>query len=346
MLKSHSKGLFVDVSEFSILIAKTSGYSHPIVLEELTQIELGADQTPDTIRAFFEDFVDFKGRGFYISRCGVKPSGRFVRYYEAESVAKVKDSRVLTEVLRSDFGVNPESNNVSILDAHDGSDFDFSQAKTKQLLFCGAPHESLQAKQDELLSFGLYPDRMELSSITSLGGVADYSRFARLDAPVLCLELTSANANICVVNRGRIDVARPVSFGLDSIYPLLQRELGLKDEASARKLFFSNTFDFTEMGAKLLRRLIKELQASTGFYEVQTGQSIDRLYLSYMPKNFSWVGTTIAEALGLEILQPKFEDWLSSLDVTAGEGVELLHLESGWLDLFSQMGEFQMRGDS
>ena len=346
MFKSQSQGLFVDISEFTILVAKTSGYSRPMVIEEIKKFPLEAGQAAEEVRTFLEGVVDFNGRDYYVSRCGVLPEGSFVRYYEAESPAKVKDPEFLMEVLKSDFSIDPEQNNVSILDARDGSDFDFATAKTKQLVFCGAPHESLQAKQDELLGYGLYPDRMELSSITTLGAVADYSRFAELAGPVLCLELTNTNARICVVNRGKVEVARPVAFGLDSIYPLLQRELGLKDEASARKLFFSNTFDFAEMGTKLLRRLTKELQASTGFYEVQTGQSIDRLFLSYMPKNFAWVANTIAESLGLELLQPQFEDWLGSLEITAGEGVDLLHLEPGWLGLFSLMAEFQMREEA
>ena len=67
------------------------------------------------------------------------------------------------------------------------------------------------------------------------------------------------------------------------MFPVIQAELGLKDEDSARKLFYSNTFDFTEMGPSLLRKLLKELQASTGFYEVQTGQTIGQLYLALLP---------------------------------------------------------------
>jgi hypothetical protein len=314
-----------------------------MVIEAIKQFSLKPDQSLTEVQSFFKDLVDFKGREYFIARCGVLPEGRFVRYYEAESPAKVKDLQFLTQVLKSEFNVDPETNSVSILDARDGSDLDFAHVKTKQLVFCGAPKESFQAKQDELLSYGLYPDLLALSSITTLGAVADYANFAAFDTPILCLELTSANARICVVNRGKVDIARPISFGLDAIYPLLQKELGLRDEASARKLFFSNTFDFAEMGSKLLRRLTKELQASTGFYEVQTGQSIDRLFLSHLPKNFSWVANTIADALGLELVQPKFEDWLGSLDITVGDDVDFLHLEPGWFALFGLMGEFQTR---
>jgi hypothetical protein len=319
-----------------------------MVIEELAEYPLGSNDSREEIREFFEQVVDFNGSGYYVSRTGVYPEGRFVRYYEAESANKAKNLDFLSGILKSEFNVDPTVNNVAILDAQDGSDFDLENSLSKRLVFCGAPFESFQSEQDRLLEYGIYPERLELSTSTTLGGVSDYARFNELKSPILCFELTSKSANVFVVNQGQVDVARSVPFGLDSIYPLLQRELGLKDEASARKLFFSNTFNFAEMGSKLLRRVTKELQASTGFYEVQTGQTIENVFIGVLPENLAWVSKTVSESLGLEILQPKLEKWLRSLKIKLGEGVEVSNLGSRWMGLFSLMGEFNLReeGDS
>jgi hypothetical protein len=145
------------------------------------------------------------------------------------------------------------------------------------------------------------------------------------------------------LNSGQVEVARTIPFGLDSIYPLLQRELGLKDEQSARKLFFSNTFDFAEMGPKLLRRLIKEVQATSGLYEVQKGQTISYIFLGVLPKNLSWITRTISEVLGAEILNPGLHGWLESLQIELGDDVEVSNLGNRWMGLFSLMGEFHLR---
>ncbi len=343
MLKPKTKGLYIDVSEFSILAVRTSGYKLPIIVEEVAELPIATDCHPDDVRAFLEQLVDFKGANYYVSRCGVYPKDRFLRYYEAESSTKVKKPDFLSEVLQSEFNVDPVTNRVSILDARDGSDFDIEKGLTKQLVFCGGPTVAFQEVQNQLLSYGVYPDRLELSSAATLGGVCDYARFNGLDAPILCVELTSEVANVFIINGGRVEVARPVPFGLDSIYPLLQRELGLKDEASARKLFYSNTFDFAEMGPKLLRRMVKELQATAGFYEVQTGQTIDRVFLGVLPQNLGWIAKTVSDSLGLEILQPNIEAWLESLNVKMGEGVEVANFGSRWLGVFSLMGEFHLR---
>lgn len=343
MLKPKTKGLFVDISEYSILAARTSGYKLPIVIEEIAEFPIKVDQDPAEIAEFFQGMVDYRGATYFVSRCGVYPKGRFVRYFEAESANKVKDAEFLAKTLKTEFNIDSETNNVAILDARDGSDFVIEKGGTRRLVFSGAPKESFQAEQDRLLEYGVYPERLELSTISTLGGVSDYARFNNITTPILCFELTAKSANIFIVNRGQVDVARPVPFGLDSIYPLLQRELGLKDEDSARKLFFSNTFDFAEMGPKLLRRMTKELQASTGFYEVQTGQTISHVFLSVLPKNLSWVAKTLSDSLALEILQPSLEGWLESLKIKLGEGVEVMNLGARWIGLFSLMGEFHLR---
>ena len=343
MLKPKTKGLFIDVSEFSILAVRTSSYKLPIVVEEVAEFRIEADCSAEDVRAFLEQFVDFKGASYFVSRCGVYPKGRFLRYFEAESSSKAKDPSFLSEVLQSEFNVDPAVNSVSILDARNGSDFDFASGLSKRLVFCGGPSAAFQEVQDQLLSYGVYPERLELSTATTLGGVCDYARFNQLNAPILYVELTSQTANVFILNRGQVEVARPFPFGLDSIYPLLQRELGLKDEASARKLFFSNTFDFAEMGPKLLRRLIKELQATSGFYEVQTGLTIDRVFLSVLPKNLSWIAKTVSDSLGVEIMQPNIEGWLESLNVKLADEVEVANLGSRWLGVFSLMGEFHLR---
>jgi len=314
-----------------------------MVIEEIAELPLKAEQDPKEVENFFRKLVNFRGANYFVSRCGVYPDQRFVRYYEAESASKVRDLSFLTNILKSEFKIDAETNNVAILDARDGADFEAEKTTPRRLLYCGAPSESFQSEQDRLLECGIYPERLELSTITTLGGVSDYARFNHINTPILCFELTAQSANIFIVNRGQVDVARPVPFGLDSIYPLLQRELGLKDENSARKLFSSNTFDFAEMGPKLLRRMSKELQATTGFYEVQTGLTISHAFLSVLPKNLSWISKTVADALALEILQPSLEGWLESLHIKVGDGVEVTSLGARWMGLFSLMGEFHLR---
>lgn len=137
-----------------------------------------------------------------------------------------------------------------------------------------------------------------------------------------------------------LDVSRPISFGWDSMYLVIQQELGFKDEGSAKKIFYSNTFDFTQMEPKLLRKMLKELQASTGFYEVQTGQTIGQIFLSLLPKNLSWVGQILAKSLGADVIELDFPAWIKSQNIIFADEVDVASLDNRWMGLLSLMGNY------
>ncbi len=339
MLRSNNKGLFVDISEFSILAARTSGYKAPVTIEAVSDFPVEGDYTAKDMRAFLGELVDVK-KGNYAAYCGVYPENRFVRYHEVESGVRLKNKGVLRKLLQSDLEIDAETNSISILNAHDGSLFDPTRNSANQLIFCGAPTAVLQESQDQIVSFGLLPKRLEISSIATLGGLCNYMQLSGFKSSVMYVELTSHVMHIFVLNKGKIDMIRSLKFGLDSLFPILQNELGLKDEASAKKLFQSNTFDVAEIGRKLLREVIKELQAVSGYYEVQTGLNIDQIFMSMLPTKLSWIPSTIENALGIDPIKIEFDPWLENLGIQIGNRVDLSTLGPKWLSIFSLIAEF------
>ena len=345
MLKSKKKGLFIDISEFSILTVRTSGYEAPIFIEEIANFPLENDYSLKDIRAFLGRQVEIKG-GNYPATCGIYPTDRFVCYHEAESGVRLKNQSVLKKLLQSELDINPETNNISILNAHDGSQFDPTRNASNKLIFCGAPTVELQEAQDQILSLGLLPERMEITSVATLGGFCNYMQLNDLKFSVMFVELVSDRMHIFIINKGKVDMIRSLEFGLDSLFPILQEELGLKDESSARKLFHSNTFDVAEMGRKLLKKVLKELQAVSGHYEVETGLSINKFYLSMLPTKLSWIPDTISNALGIDPVTIELVPWLQSLGIEMDDSLDLSVLGPRWLGIFSLIAEFSSREEN
>lgn len=124
-----------------------------------------------------------------------------------------------------------------------------------------------------------------------------------------------------------------------------QKELDLKDEESAKIFFYSDTFDFTEMGPALLNKMVKELQSSTGFYEVQTGQTIGQIFVTLIPKNLNWIHQTLSRSLGVEVLHLDYPSWMQSQNISVSEDVQLERLDSRWLSIFSLMGNYSNSED-
>ncbi|MCB1120072.1 MAG: hypothetical protein KJT03_00870, partial [Verrucomicrobiae bacterium] len=89
----------------------------------------------------------------------------------------------------------------------------------------------------------------------------------------------------------------------------------LDDEEAAKKLLFSQTLDFEDIGPRLLRKLLHELQASTGFFEVQTGVSVGKCYTSVIPDGFSWISDALLESLGVDALEIDLRGWLEHQNI-------------------------------
>lgn len=338
MLTTKTKGLFVDFSQYAMLLARTSSYKTPLQVEAIAEYSPKGDA--EEAEKFIQEFAQLKGGGFVPSRCAVYPTNRFLRRFTVDLQAKAKNPNYFADTLSNQFRIDPGKNMVQILKANNGAEADLEKGTDKELMYVGAPTGEFSNLQKELLSFGIYPSSLESGTLSTIGGLMDYSRVKGLSAPTLVLEITAENSNVFIFRGDMLDVSRPISFGLNSMYPVIQQELGLKDEGSAKKIFYSNTFDFTEMGPKLLRRMLKELQASTGFYEVQTGQTIGQIYLSLLPRNLAWVGQVLARSLGVDVIELDFPAWIKSQNIQFAEEVDVASLDNRWMGLFSLMGDY------
>lgn len=339
MLSTKGKAVFVDTNEFSTLLAITSGIVPPFTLENLQDLppNTSVEELRDTISAL----TGSKGR-LSMGCVGVYPSSRFVRRHTLDATSKAKDPGFIEDVAANQLHIDTANSTVGVVSAQSGLPLDPSKSlqAQKELVFCGASMADLHREQERMVDAGVYPERLELGTLAAVAGIKQYINFREMKSPVLMMEVTGDCSNVFIITKDRLDISRPIPYGLNSMFPLIQQELGLKDEASAKKLFYSNTFDFTEMGSTLLRKILKELQASTGFYEVQTGQTIGHLVTTLLPQNFNWLSKALSRSLGVDLLNLEYSAWLKSMNISASESVRLDGLDNRWLNLFSLMGDY------
>ena len=102
------------------------------------------------------------------------------------------------------------------------------------MLFCGLPSDDIVTVQDGLLAAGFYPDQLELGTVSTLGALVDYFAFTKSKTPTLVLEIGTDTTHSYIVSATGVEASRPISQGLDAMVPIVQKELGLKDEESAK----------------------------------------------------------------------------------------------------------------
>lgn len=337
LFAKKSKGFCVEIGEHATLLARLSQSEAPCIVEELKELP---SSEPDSIVAWTKATEGKGSTGYAHSVCGVYSPKRVVRRHTLD-VKRAKDPAYFNEVYAQQFRIEPEKYTIRALNPTDGSEYDMVKANQKEVLFCGLPADDIIAMQDKLLEQGIYPERLELGTLATLGGMVSYLKFKQTKTPVLILEIGQDTTQSFILSAEGVDISRPIPSGIAAMIPVVQKELGLKDEESAKKLFYSNTFDFTSMGGSLVKKLLKELQSSIGFYEVQTGQSIGNVFCTQLPTSLSWLGTTMAGALGVPPLKMELTPWLDSLNIKLAEGVTLGQPEERWFGLFSLLASHQ-----
>jgi hypothetical protein len=336
-LTGKSRGYFVEFNEYATLIARTSSLEGPLVVEQIKELPAGPIAS---VAPAFDEIAGKRRSGYRHAVCGIYPERRFIRR-AALDVKRLKESGYLDEVLKSQFRAEPEQMILAILAAQDGSTLDEANLTAKEVVFCGSYSEDFLRAQTDLLTAGIYPERLEMGSVSTLGAVVNVLALQESKTPTLVLELGRESTQCYIVNSAGVDLARPVPHGINSMIPVVQKELGLKDEEGAAKLLFSNTFDFTAMGPVLVKKLLKELQSSIGFYEVQTGQSIGQMLCTILPVNLSWLTSTLSSSLGVGVLELKLAPWLQKQGIKFADAQEAARASTPWLGLLSLMSRNQ-----
>jgi hypothetical protein len=337
LFSQKTKGFFIEVNDHAIMLARTSSAVAPFTVEDIRECAVG---DPAALEECIRQIQPKKAPSGYLHACvGIYPAKRLVRRHSLE-MKRVKEPSYLAEVCSQQFRIEQDKFALAILNAADGSDYDFAKATQKDVVFCGMPSEDVEAVQKTLLESGIYPERLELGSVATLGGLVDCLAFTKSKIPTLVLEIGADATHSFIVSATGVDASRPIPQGLDAMVPIVQKELGLKDEESARKLFYSNTFDFTGMGPLLIKRLLKELQSSIGFYEVQTGQSVGQVLCTQLSPKLAWLDTAIASALGVTSLKLDPAPWLQSRQITLTEALARNAQDIRWFGLLGLMAHY------
>jgi hypothetical protein len=335
LFSKRNNGYFVELNNHTVWVARTSTADGSAVVDEIRSCE--ADK-PELLAEVLQTMQPKRrGQHSYVhASCGIYPPSRVVRH-AALDPKRYKDTAYVNEVLTNQLRIDGDRYTLALLDAGNGLDFDFNNPARKDSLFAGMFSDDILAYQNRLLGWGLYPERLELSTMATLGALVDYHSFAQIKTPTLLLEIDRDSTQSFILAGSGVEASRPIPQGLEAMVPVVQKEIGLKDEEAARKLFYSNAFDFTGMGATLIKKLVKELQSSIGFYEVQTGQSINQVVCTLLPPKLSWLQNAISTQLGVPALTIDFEPWLQARGIKIAPTVNKELINNQTFGLFSLM---------
>ena len=170
-----NKGFFVELGDHAVLLARTSAPVPPFTVEELHECAPG---DAAAVREVIAQLQPKKSPSGYLqANVGVYPAKRLVRRHSLE-LKRVKEPEYFPEVFTQQFRIEPDKYTLAILNSDDGTEYDAAKMAQKEVLFCGLPTEDIASTQTALLDLGVYPERLEIATVSVLGAMVEGARLA------------------------------------------------------------------------------------------------------------------------------------------------------------------------
>ena len=328
--------MFLFMSDFTIRVAQVSNLETPLIVESLDEIpyELNGDDTAELLR----NAVKGKEGKYLMGACGVAFCSQFLHKLKLENKYRSITADAFPEILKERFNVNVEENSVAVISGETGQDYNPETDTSKDILFCGALTSSFRERQSLLVSANIFPVRLELGIIGSIGSILSYANQIENKDPFLFIDIDSHKTQVLILKEGQVEVAHAIQHGFNAMLPHLQRSLKFHDESSTKEALYSGSLSNTEESQTLaLEKIVKELKSYTGFYEVQTGRTINHVYFNGLSQRMDWIAQHLAEKLYLQLMAVDFSKWLPAQKISCDQSIKLENLHSSWLTLFSLM---------
>jgi len=178
---------------------------------------------------------------------------------------------------------------------------------------------------------GIESTRLESATLGRVGAVASGLRWAGRGR-TLVWDLAAERSHLFLITSRGVDAVVTCPVGFEAIFAAVQAALGLKFKGAAARLFYNETYDFTEAGPKVAAEIAPALKASVS--GLLSGGPLELTCtgtLSYQ----SWLVRETAAAAGLGVWQPDVAAWLKSASLqiepaltVSVESLGVLHLAS------------------
>ena len=159
-----------------------------------------------------------------------------------------------------------------------------------------APTSSLEAATEAVRDRQIEPVRIESGILSRIAAAATAVRHAGSN-PVVLWNLGLENSQLFLITARGVEGVAPCTTGLDTLFTIVQAALGLKLRGAAARLFFNDTYDFSEAGPRIAAELAPSLKTALSTLPSAVATAAFRC-ASFTGKQ-AWFSAEIARSVGL-----------------------------------------------
>jgi TonB family protein len=332
MANPTDKGYFVELNHFSILLARCSSLRSPLAIEDLREVPLdnkaGVEEAvqaifPETKSGTANVFASLrpKQHGFYLS--------------SADEGKKFASLATLSGVLTEPSVASLSPCEYTAVYARDGLTI---SGQGSPWILAAAAKESYTQALSALEEVKLVPARISPATLSAIGGLASALKLKGDGSTALLFEFGEVCTHLLLVSADGVEAIRSTAVTMDKVAEAVQVELGLKFKGSAAKLFFNESYDFSETGAKIGARIAQELTADIG----ALGHMPAAFACTGLPAKQNWFAGHLAGALNLAPFAPDLKSWCAQAGLTFSDSAIEPSLTPAWLGFLHFIGSYQV----
>jgi TonB family protein len=332
MSNPTNKGYFVELNDFSILLARSSALRSPFAIEDIREVPLDNKAgLEEAVQAVFPETKSGTANVF----AALRPKQRGFYLSSADEGKKFATLASLSGVLTEPALASLSPCEYTAVDARSGLTISGQGAPW---LLAAAAKDSYAQARTSLEEVKLVPTHISPATLSAIGGLASALKLKGDGSTALLFEFGEFCTHLLLVSGDGVEGVRLTAVTMDKVAEAVQVELGLKFKGSAAKLFFNESYDFSETGAKIAARIAQELTVDVG----ALGHTPAALACTGLSAKQNWFANHLAGALNLAPFAPDLKSWCTQTHLTFSDSAIESSLTPAWLGFLHLIGSYQV----
>lgn len=328
MSAHDSNGYFVEIGEYSLILAKVNLSQRPRVVADLREVWLGDNAAVD---AAIKELKAEGEKGKAVALLRLKNRSLFAA--DAALAKKVNSASAAEDYIKEALGADNYPANWSWVSQKDGRP---PEAGTPWLLDA-TPATSTDEALRKIAGWSFDLLRCEAAILALAGAVSSAAKTASLGGPVLLCDVSELRSHLLLITGQGVSGFATIPAGFDAMAEATQGALGLKFRGSAARLMFNESYDFTDAAAKIAEPLVAGIRGALPSLGIAPGH----LLCSGVLARQTWLTQAMASALNLKLLAIDAGSWATAQGVNLGaKGSEVA---PSWLGVLGAIGAYDPR---
>jgi len=330
MSAHDSNGYFVELGEYSLILAKANLTQRPRAVEDLREVWLGDNAA---VEAALKEIKAEGEKGKAVALLRLK--SRTLLSADAALGKKINSAAAVEGHLKESLGADAYPANWAWVNQKDGRPPEN-----------GAPwllDATANSGTDEALgkitgwSFDLL--RCQSASLALVGAISNAARTSQITGPVLLCDVSETRSYLIGISNQGVTGFATIPVGFDNLAEATQNALGLKFRGSAARLMFNESYDFSDAAAKIVEPLAVGVR---GALPALGALAPNHFVCSGILARQTWLLQALASALNLKPLSVDTAAWATAQGLNLGPKISG-EISPSWFGVLGAVSAYDPR---